>query len=101
MTSDSLGFLQAWYAAHADGDWEHDNRVRIDTIDNPGWRLWVNLAGTDLEGQVLPRARVEPSESEWLDYRSDGQVFDAACSPKSLNRALDAFQAFAGGAGRT
>lgn len=93
--TDALRFLQGWYSAHCDGDWEHENRVRISTLDNPGWRLWINLADTELEGRTLPRARVERSGSDWLDYRSDGQVFDAACGPESLVPALEAFRAFA------
>jgi len=90
--------LGRWYASHCDGDWEHDERIRISTLDNPGWRLWINLEDTELEGRVVPRTRAELSELEWLDYQSDGQAFDAACGPMGIGNALEAFYNFAGGA---
>jgi hypothetical protein len=50
---DDLAWLQGWYAEQCDGDWEHDESVSIGTLDNPGWRLRVNLAGTAAEGRLL------------------------------------------------
>lgn len=32
-----LTWLTRWYARHCDGYWEHPPRVKIETIDNPGW----------------------------------------------------------------
>lgn len=97
MVIDEFQQLQRWYASHCDGDWEHDQRIRISTLDNPGWRLWINLADTELEGRVAPRTRKEESETSWLDFRSDGEVFDAACGPEGLAGAVAAFLDFAAG----
>ncbi len=41
--------LQAWFKSHCDGDWEHGNGVRIETLDNSGWSVSINLDGTDSE----------------------------------------------------
>jgi hypothetical protein len=90
-----MSFIEDWYVAHCDGDWEHDERIRIGTLDNPGWRVWINLRGTELEGRVVPRSRLDASSSDWLDYHADGDVFDAACGERSLGRALAAFRSFA------
>ncbi|WP_327048834.1 immunity 53 family protein [Microbispora sp. NBC_01189] len=30
MTGDPFGFLQRWYAAQCDGEWEHAYGVKID-----------------------------------------------------------------------
>lgn len=96
MSSDDLTFLQDWYARHCDGDWEHDSRVRISTLDNPGWRLWVNLEDTELAGRHIPRTRDESSSEQWIDYQCDGNAFDAACGPRGLGLALTAFRELAG-----
>jgi len=90
-----LAFIEDWYAAHCDGDWEHDERIRIGTLDNPGWRVWINLRDTELEGRVVSRSRVDVSPTDWLDYHADGDVFYAACGYRGLGRALAAFRAFA------
>ena len=42
---DELQLLQEWYVAQCDGDWEHSYGVKIDTLDNPGWSLKVDLVG--------------------------------------------------------
>ncbi len=46
---DALYLLQRWYLGQCDGEWEHGYGVSIDTIDNPGWRLRVELADTALQ----------------------------------------------------
>ena len=42
----ALQRLEQWFAARCNGDWEHASGVTIETLDNPGWRLWVDLTGT-------------------------------------------------------
>jgi hypothetical protein len=96
VSSDDLTFLQDWYARHCDGDWEHDSRVRISTLDNPGWRLWVNLEDTELAGRHMPRTSGTSSDEQWIDYQCDGIVFDAACGLRGLGPALAAFRELAG-----
>jgi len=91
----SFSKLQSWYLAQCDGDWEHDERVRINTLDNPGWRLWVNLADTELAGRELQRVQVERSDSDWVNYRADGRVFDAACGPLNLDEVVSVFVSWA------
>jgi hypothetical protein len=96
VTRDGWTFLQDWYARHCDGDWEHDARVRLSTLDNPGWRLWVNLEDTELSGRLVARTGDQSSGEDWVDYRCDGPAFDAACGPRGLGRALAAFRELAG-----
>jgi hypothetical protein len=92
--SDGLSFLQAWFTAHCDEDWEHDHRIRIENLDNPGWWVWISLAETEAEGRVLAGVRLERSETDWLDYKADGQEFTAACGSRNLDEALLAFKEF-------
>jgi Immunity protein 53 len=44
----ALQRLQDWYSAQCDGDWEHQQGVRIESLDNPGWALDIDLADTAL-----------------------------------------------------
>ena len=82
--SDLLAWLQNWYAQQCDGEWEHDHGVRIETLDNPGWYLRMDV-GAALHG-------FEPVSEElpdrWLHARvTDGTLW-VACDPHSLGRAL-------------
>lgn len=79
---------------HCDGDWEHEFGMKIDTLDNPGWSVEVDLAGTELEGLVAETSKIDRSDADWLHWWSDGTHFYAAAGVTNLGEAVDAFQAF-------
>lgn len=96
----SLVWLQAWYAAHCDGEWEHDTGIRMATLDNPGWRLSINLIGTDLAEAPYERTDVERGDHDWLQtWVADG-AFEAACGPLNLGEAIYMFRLHADRVGR-
>jgi hypothetical protein len=43
----ALERLQRWYLGECNGDWEHSYGVRIDTLDNPGWIVTIDLHETN------------------------------------------------------
>jgi Immunity protein 53 len=47
----TLQDLQRWYHSPCDGDCEHGYRVEIGTLDNPEWRVSINLVDTPLAEQ--------------------------------------------------
>lgn len=49
-----LNWLQAWYADQCNEDWEHEWGVKIETLDNPGWSVSIDLEETDLEDCEYP-----------------------------------------------
>ena len=65
-----LPWLQNWYAAQCDGDWEHHYGITIQTLDNPGWLVVINLAETPLEDATFqPVDESYRSEENWVDCR--------------------------------
>jgi len=44
--------LQNWYAKQCNGDWEHMQGVKIETSDNPGWFIKVDLEFTPLHNKT-------------------------------------------------
>jgi hypothetical protein len=90
--SDALTRLQDWYAAQCDGDWEHLGGIKIGTVDNPGWRLSVRLAGTALAHRSFAPFEEDYAHADrWVRcWVADG-VFEGACGPHQLNRVVDAF----------
>lgn len=38
--------IQSWFAERCNGEWEHEFGITIETLDNPGWRVRIDLAGT-------------------------------------------------------
>ena len=95
-----LVWLQAWYAEHCDGDWEHDTGITIASLDNPGWRLRINLVGTELDGLPYERTEVERGDHDWLQTWVGDGAFQAACGPLNLGEAIYAFRQHADKADR-
>ena len=89
-STDVLLRLQAWYADQSDGEWEHSYGVRIDTLDNPGWAVRIDLNGTSVEDRALDREEVHRSKRTGLSYgvttpRNGTQRVDRTTSKNPLN----------------
>ena len=63
---DLLIWLQDWYKSMCDGDWEHVFGVKIDTLDNPGWTVSVNIADTSLENKPFNDIHNYVSDDDWM-----------------------------------
>ena len=88
----AISDLQEWYASQCDGDWEHSFGIRIDTLDNPGWSLSINLTGTDLEG--LPFTELKENydnERDWLICVVHDNSFGGSGGPLKLERMIQIF----------
>ncbi|WP_081310453.1 Imm53 family immunity protein [Pseudoalteromonas luteoviolacea] len=41
---DSLNKIQDQYFSHFNDDWEHSFGIKVDTLDNLGWSLIIDLS---------------------------------------------------------
>lgn len=98
---DNLIWLSRWYLAQCDNDWEHSYGVKIDTLDNPGWSIKIDLANTQVEGRAFERVEHgEPSRDleewrrtgSWWVARVEGDFFKVACGPLDLSAAIGVFR---------
>ena len=87
----AISLLEKWYVRHCNGDWEHQWGVSIETLDNPGWRMKIDLRETRAENRVLEKIRVERSENDWLIYWAEKDRFEVACGPLNLSEAIQIF----------
>ena len=71
-----LRALEAWYARTCDGDWEHSFGVTIETLDNPGWAVRIDLAETALAGRPFEPVRIERAPDDWLHCAVEADVFE-------------------------
>lgn len=93
----TLTWLQAWYAMQCDEDWEHGSGVRIETLDNPGWHVSIDVSGTAAERVHLDPSETHRSEHDWSIVKKEGTVFHAYCGPLNLGEVLHAFRMWAEG----
>jgi len=101
MSDDNLIWLSQWYLSQCDNNWEHSFGVKVDTLDNPGWSLKIDLTDTEMRGRDFGRVEHgEPSGNleewqrtgSWWVARVEGDVFDVACGPLDLSAAVGVFR---------
>lgn len=93
-------WLQAWYGSQCNGEWEHEYGVEVETIDNPGWSLRIDLKGTSLADKPYERQAIHRSEHEWVVASVEDGQFRAACGPLNLGEALHMFRRWTESEGR-
>jgi hypothetical protein len=89
--------LQQWYLAQCDEDWEHSYGIKIDTLDNPGWIVRIDLTDTPVENAAFTPLVVHRSETDWLDCAVRNAQFHGAGGPLNLEEILVAFLDWADG----
>ena len=86
----ALERLQNWYKNHCDGDWEHSFQIKIETLDNPGWNLKIDLEGTSLEFAEVEQAE-DKGEFDWYIIKSENKRFIASGDSQKLNFLIEYF----------
>lgn len=101
FTTVDFASLVEWYTKHCDGDWEHQHGVRLETLDNPGWILSVDLIHTNLQGCLMSEMAEgccpdgHPVSPLWIHCFVRENQFKGACDPTQVARLFEEFQRFA------
>jgi hypothetical protein len=88
-------WLQAWYVAQCNDDWEHGYGINITTLDNPGWSIKIDLTDTGLDTEAYARREVHRSEDDWCITWTEHATYQAACGPTNIAEALHEFRLWA------
>jgi hypothetical protein len=91
ISSTILVHLTEWYRNQCDGDWEHSYGVKIETIDNPGWLVAIDLKDTEWEHIVASRIIVQRSETDWIQSEITDTVFIGSGGIGNLEEVLELF----------
>jgi hypothetical protein len=93
--------LQQWYQAQCNDEWEHQSGIRIETLDNPGWLVRIDLVGTGLVHLKFDpvQENVDPAgfqqADRWLHCRVVGAIWEGAGDETKLSRILEEFLTWA------
>ena len=83
--------IQKWYSSCCDGDWEHSYGIKIETLDNPGWSVDIDLIGTPLESKPFETIKCEVNEQDWWHCFVENGVFRGRGGQKNLSSILETF----------
>jgi len=103
MADDNLDWLMNWYVRECNNDWEHSYGIKIETLDNPGWTIEIDLRETLLEGRPFESRHGEVAgdldewreQGSWWAAEADGIRFKAACGPTDLSAIVGVFREWA------
>ena len=87
---ETLDRLQEWFATACDGDWEHGSGFTLESLDNPGWMLKVDLNELDIDVADMDLSE-ERGGTDWLAVRVVAGRLRVVCGPRDLREALDRF----------
>lgn len=93
--------LEHWYARQCNGEWEHHSGVTIQSCDNPGWWVKIELKGTALEQVPFERVAENVDEANfqkgdrWLACDVTDGVWNGAGDETKLERILEVFLSWA------
>jgi Immunity protein 53 len=90
-TPNPLNDLQQWYLAQCNGDWEHQFGIVIETLDNPGWSLKIDLTDTSIEQKSFTEIATERDEHDWIFCKVESKQFKGSCGPKNFIEMLTLF----------
>ena len=88
-------WLQDWYLNQCDKDWEHSYGIKIDTLDNPGWTIIIDLKGTECEDMPFTDLHEDQGEDDWYFCKISENKFKASCDPLKLVFVLEIFREWA------
>lgn len=86
-----IELLYQWYIQQCNGHWEHDYGIMIQTIDNPGWQIKIDLHHTNMEDLTIPWNLITEDDMNWYGYKIDDKQFLGAGDPTKLEKIIDCF----------
>lgn len=90
-----LEWLQSWFFNQSNGEWEHSFGIVIESLDNPGWSVQIDLEGTKIEGKKLPFFKEERSDLNWIVCRVVDKKFEGFGGSQNLIEILEFFRDWA------
>jgi hypothetical protein len=87
-----LTWLQAWYVARCDGEWEFREGIKLLSVSNPGWSIEINVSDTPLEDACIPLTQFHQSANDWYGYFLEDALFVGSGDPTKLEVILQVFR---------
>ena len=96
MSMNHLDILQNWYFSQCDGDWEHQYGVKIDTLDNPGWSIDIDLKNLNCKLTPFDDIDKQRNTNDWYQCFVRNNRFMGRCGPKNLTEVIEVFFKWSG-----
>jgi hypothetical protein len=82
--------IQNWFAEQCNGDWEHTYGIEIESLDNPGWSVKIDLNYTDFQASKFILENIN-DENDWISIKIEDDIFKGYGDPHKLELILQIF----------
>ena len=89
-----LEWLEKWYKSQCNNEWEHNFGIKIETIDNPGWTLSIDLEDTEHNLNMVNWSQFGDFDKRWVGFKIEKNVYYASSDPENLNTLIYIFKEF-------
>ena len=86
-----LNKINEWFKSNCNGDWEHGYGIKIETMDNPGWKVEIYLYDTELEDKPFERIMIYNNDEDWIDCKVEDYFFVGMGDADKLEMILEIF----------
>ena len=93
----TLQRLQSWYTAQCNDEWEHYHGLTIESCDNPGWWVKIDLTGTALNGMPFTTIAENVDShgfqlgNRWILCHLNGPIWEGTGDESRLEQILELF----------
>ncbi|KAA5535568.1 immunity 53 family protein [Paenimyroides baculatum] len=87
-----IKWIENWFMSNCDGEWEHENIIKIESTSNPGWNIEITLSDTSLEGVNVDYFLNEISDDNWYGYKVSNNKFTGVGDSSKLIFLLELFK---------
>jgi len=80
------------YAENCDGMWEHMYGVEIETLDNPGWHVKIDLKDTKYENMFRGEVENDNGDVDWIRCTINDTEFQGFGDIHKLKNIIEMFK---------
>jgi len=88
----NIEWLAVWYKQNCDGQWEHSYGIKIETLDNPGWSVSIDLHETKFSNLSMPELSKNKGDEGWIVCSIKNERFEGFGDGLKLNEIIGVFR---------
>ncbi len=87
-----IDWIQNWFKENCDGKWEQGEGILINTLENPGWEVEIDISNTSIANIDLSWILNENGKHDWYGVKIENQKFNASGDAGKLEFLLNLFR---------
>ncbi len=73
--NNTINWLNNWILYNCDSDWEHTYGIKIQTLDNPGWSVKIDIEETPMMNVEFENIEIENDDDDWIHCKVEDNIF--------------------------